>query len=155
MRDLSIYARYKRYFESQGITDINSIKGAFVSYGNFVRKPIKDNVLLVGDAAGFIDAMTGEGIYFAVESGRQAALTIIDHLERSVPLTTYINRIGKIHKKMREQRVYNKFLYIPIFQWISLEHFRKNPEFVQSVLDDSISTYHMGYTKEIRRNKKI
>ena len=55
---------------------------------------------------------------------------------------TYIRRIEKIHKKMREQRVYNKFLYIPIFQWISLEHFRKNPEFVQSVLDDSISTYH-------------
>lgn len=148
-------ARYKRYFESQGVTDINSIKGAFVSYGNFVRKPIKDNVLLVGDAAGLIDAMTGEGIYFAIESGRQASLTIIDHLERSIPLTTYINRIGKIHKKMREQSVYNKFLYAPVFQWISLGFIRKNPEFVQSVLDNAVSTYHTGYTKEMRGNKKF
>lgn len=41
---------------------ISDIKGAFVSVGNFVRKPIKDNVLLVGDAAGLADAMTGEGI---------------------------------------------------------------------------------------------
>ncbi len=147
--------RYKKIFESQGISDINNIKGAFVSFGNFVREPVKNNVLLVGDAAGLVDAMTGEGIYFAVESGWQASLAIIDYFKRNVPLITYIRRIEKIHKKMREQRVYNKFLYIPIFQWISLEHFRKNPEFVQSVLDDSISTYHMGYTKEIRRNKKF
>ena len=76
-------ARYRRYFESQGVNDINSIKGAFVSYGNFVRKPIKNNVLLVGDAAGLIDAMTGEGIYFAAESGRQASLAIIDYIERT------------------------------------------------------------------------
>lgn len=144
-------ARYKRYFERQGIRDINSIKGAFVSFGNFVRKPVKNNVLLVGDAAGLVDAMTGEGIYFAIESGRQASLAIIDYLKGNVPLITYISRIEKIHKKMREQSVYNKFLYVPILQWISLEHIRKNPEFVQSVLDNAVSTYHTGYAKEMRR----
>lgn len=144
-------ARYKRYFERQGIRDINSIKGAFVSFGNFVRKPVKNNVLLVGDAAGLVDAMTGEGIYFAIESGRQASLAIIDYLKGNVPLITYISRIEKIHKKMREQSVYNKFLYVPILQWISLGHIRKNPEFVQSVLDNAVSTYHTGYAKEMRR----
>lgn len=144
-------ARYKRYFERQGIRDINSIKGAFVSFSNFVRKPVKNNVLLVGDAAGLVDAMTGEGIYFAIESGRQASLAIIDYLKGNVPLITYISRIEKIHKKMREQSVYNKFLYVPILQWISLGHIRKNPEFVQSVLDNAVSTYHTGYAKEMRR----
>lgn len=148
-------ARYKRYFESQGIRDINNIKGAFVSFGNFVRKLVKNNVLLVGDAAGLVDAMTGEGIYFAMESGLQASLAIIDYLKRNVPLNTYRSRIEKIHKKMREQSVYNKLLYVPIFQWISLRYIRKNPEFVQSVLDNAISTYHTGYTKEMRRNKKF
>lgn len=148
-------ARYKRYFKSQGIRDINSIKGAFVSFGNFVRKPVKNNVLLVGDAAGLVDAMTGEGIYFAIESGWQASLAIIDYLKRNVPLITYISRIEKIHKKMREQSVYNKFLYVPILQWISLRHIRKNPKFVQSVLDNAVSTYHTGYTKEMRGNKKF
>lgn len=147
-------ARYKRYFESQGISDINGIRGAFVSSGNFVRKPVKNNVLLVGDAAGLIDAMTGEGIYFAIESGMQASLAIIDYLKKNVPLNTYISRIEKIHKKMREQNVYNKFLYIPIFQRINLRHFKRNPEFVKSVLDNAVSTYHTGYTKEMRHNKK-
>ncbi len=69
--------KYKRYFESQGIKDINSIKEAFVSFGNFVRKPVKNNVLLVGDAAGLVDAMTGEGIYLAIESGWQVSLATI------------------------------------------------------------------------------
>lgn len=146
-------SRYKKYFESQGIRDINNIKGAFVSFGNFVRKPVKNNVLLVGDAAGLVDAMTGEGIYFAIESGRQASLAIIDYLKMNAPLINYISRIKKIHKKMREQSVYNKLLYVPIFQWISLRHIRKNPKFVQSILDNVISTYHAGYMKEIRRNK--
>ena len=146
-------ARYRRYFESQGIRDINSIKGAFVSFGNFVRKPVKNNVLLVGDAAGLVDAMTGEGIYFAIESGRRASLAIIDYIERNIPLTTYKNRIGKIHKKMREQNIYNKFLYVPILQWISLGYMRKNPKFVQHVLDNTVSTYRTGYMKEIQRNK--
>lgn len=146
-------ARYRRYFESQGVNDINDIKGAFVSYGNFVRKPIKNNVLLAGDAAGLVDAMTGEGIYFAIESGRQASLAIIDYIERNIPLTNYVSRIGKIHRRMKEQSVYNKLLYVPILQWISLGYIRKNSQFVKSVLDNAVSSYHTGYMKEIQHNK--
>ncbi len=40
--------------------------------------PGKDNVLLCGDAAGFVLPGCGEGIYFAMESGRRAAKAIID-----------------------------------------------------------------------------
>lgn len=146
--------KYKKYFEGQGIKDLENIKGAFVSFGNFVRKPIKQNVLLVGDAAGLIDAMTGEGIYFAIESGRQAALAIIDHLEKRKPLEIYINRIKKIHKKMKEQSIYNKLLYVPVLQLMSLRYIRKKPEFVERILENAISTYRTGYTSEIKRNRR-
>lgn len=145
--------RYRRYFESQGIKEMNSIKGAFVSFGNFVRKPVKNNVLLVGDAAGLVDAMTGEGIYFAIESGRQASLAIIDYFEGGGQLTAYVGRIKKIHKKMQEQSIYNKILYVPILQLISLGYIRKNPKFVHNILNNVVSTYHSGYTKEIWRKK--
>ncbi len=37
-----------------------------------------DNWLLTGDAAGHVEAVTGEGIYYALESGRLAAEAIID-----------------------------------------------------------------------------
>jgi geranylgeranyl reductase family protein len=45
--------------------------GAPVAYGR---------VLLVGDAAGFVDPFTGEGIFGAIWSGRQAALRIAEAL---------------------------------------------------------------------------
>lgn len=43
-----------------------------------VKSTYGDHVLLVGDAAGFIDPITGEGIHSAMMSGRDAALTLLD-----------------------------------------------------------------------------
>lgn len=145
--------KYRRYFASQGVEDLTNIRGAFVSFGNYVHKPIKRNVLLVGDAAGLVDAMTGEGLFFAAESGRQAALSIAEYIEKGIPLINYMNRIKKIHKKMNEQSIYNKLLYVPGFRLISIRHLRKNPDFVHNILDNAISSYSAGYTKEIWKNK--
>lgn len=146
--------KYKQYFKNQGIEELETIKGAFVSFGNFVPKPMKDNVILVGDAAGLVDAMTGEGIYFAIESGRQAALAIIEYLEKGTPLTSYVKRIGKIHRKMKEQSIYNKLLYVPVIQLMTLRYIRKKPEFVKRVLDNAVSTYRTGYTQEVLRSMR-
>ena len=48
-------------------------------FGQYINKPInkEKNLLLVGDAAGFVDPITGEGIYFAVLSGIKASEIII------------------------------------------------------------------------------
>lgn len=51
-------------------------RGAAVSDGN---------VVVVGDAAGLLDPLTGEGIYGAIRSGIAAARTIADFLEGTVP----------------------------------------------------------------------
>lgn len=45
-------------------------------YGNFLREPFYNNTLLVGDAAGLVDPLTGEGIYYAHYSGLLAAKAI-------------------------------------------------------------------------------
>jgi geranylgeranyl reductase family protein len=52
------------------------IRGAFLPAGGFKRKIMKDQILLIGDAAGFADPLTGEGIYYAVKSGKIAAEAI-------------------------------------------------------------------------------
>ena len=41
---------------------------------------VRDRVLLVGDAAGLVDPMSGEGIYSAFVSGRLAATAALDYL---------------------------------------------------------------------------
>lgn len=50
--------------------------------GGFNHKVVADNTLLVGDAAGFADPFTGEGIYYAIKSGQLAADTAKEALKR-------------------------------------------------------------------------
>lgn len=71
------------------------------SFGGIIplqmRKKINnDNVLLVGDAAGFTKATTGGGVYFATKSARTAANCIIE------------NKISKYENEVQEyKRVLN------------------------------------------------
>ena len=147
--------KYKKIFEEQGIETSEKIDGAFVSLGLFVKNPIKNNVLLIGDAAGLIDAISGEGIFFALESGRQAALALAQYFRDSRNQITYKKRLTYIHRKMREQRLFNKLLYAPLIQRMVISYMKKNPEFVQRVFDDVISSYKSGYIREIINNYYI
>ena len=67
VRDVSI----QKNIDIEGrITQINSYR---IPAGGFDRRIHGDRVLLIGDAAGFVDPFLGEGIYYAVKSGEIAA----------------------------------------------------------------------------------
>ena len=71
---------FEKFLSNVGINcDRSEFKGAFIPFGQYLNKPINQdkNLLLVGDAAGFVDPITGEGIYFAVLSGLKASETIV------------------------------------------------------------------------------
>ncbi len=62
----------------------NNIKGSVIREGgafipsNFsFKRSSGEGFLICGDAAGFVDPLTGEGIYFAAESGRLAAESVL------------------------------------------------------------------------------
>lgn len=62
------------YGELLGIPlEDTKIKGHPIPFGNYVKKPHSDNVLLLGDAGGFVDPLTGEGIFYAQRTGELAA----------------------------------------------------------------------------------
>jgi geranylgeranyl reductase family protein len=50
--------------------------------GGFPSKVVAERTLLVGDAAGFADPFTGEGIYYAIKSGQLAADSAKEALKR-------------------------------------------------------------------------
>ncbi len=56
-----------------GAQPLDNIKGAPLPLGTLPGSRIKDGILLIGDAAAFINPVTGGGIYFAVASGIKAA----------------------------------------------------------------------------------
>jgi len=65
--------------------------------------PARENILLVGDAAGFLLPVTGEGIGAALKSGILAAESIIEALESGEPSdTAYLARVRDIVNMFRE-----------------------------------------------------
>ncbi len=58
--------------------DKSAIKGHYIPFGCYKKIPGRDNIFLCGDAAGLVDPITGEGIAFALKSGKFAGQAIIE-----------------------------------------------------------------------------
>ncbi len=54
-------------------------------YGNYLQRPGSSRVLLAGDAAGLVEPLFGEGVYYALRSGELAGQAVLGALERDVP----------------------------------------------------------------------
>ncbi|MFI8455163.1 geranylgeranyl reductase family protein [Kitasatospora sp. NPDC085464] len=67
-------------YSPDGVTE--PIRGAALPMGLNRRPHYADGLLLVGDAGGTVSPGTGEGIAYAMESGRYAAETIVQALAR-------------------------------------------------------------------------
>lgn len=72
-RNSDMAAHLATYREKLGLTDDTPVKGHFLPFGEAKTRPGRGNVLLAGDAAGFVDPLTGEGIGYAILSGAMAA----------------------------------------------------------------------------------
>jgi flavin-dependent dehydrogenase len=72
-RNPDMKANLRAYAAALGQGEATGMKGHFLPFGDYRRRPGRGNVLLTGDAAGFVDPITGEGIAYALGSGRMAA----------------------------------------------------------------------------------
>ncbi len=77
--------------------DLSSETAARVPLAGPIKRMYSSHTLLAGDAAGFVSPATGEGIYYAIESGRIAAETANDIVSgiRGVDTRTYQERCDK------------------------------------------------------------
>lgn len=62
----------------------NSLKGGAIPMCGFLRRRSFNNVLLLGDAGGFTDVLTGEGVYYALRGGECAAEAVQESLQSEV-----------------------------------------------------------------------
>jgi geranylgeranyl reductase family protein len=69
--------------------------GAWLKMGLVGTKPAHDRVLLVGDAAGLVNPLQGEGIAQAMESGRAAAVSVLAGVHRAP--ATYRSYLARAH----------------------------------------------------------
>lgn len=62
-------------------------QGWYLPAGGLPRKIANGNILLVGDAAGLVDPFSGEGMYWALKSGRLAGQLAAAHLQENLSET--------------------------------------------------------------------
>lgn len=64
---------------------LNGLRGHPLPYGNWLERPCSNSVLLAGDAAGIVEPLFGEGIFFAMASGRHAGIAAAQAMELGDP----------------------------------------------------------------------
>ncbi|WP_319408984.1 geranylgeranyl reductase family protein [uncultured Desulfosarcina sp.] len=88
------------------------ITGYPLGMGGWRYRPGNGRVLLVGDAAGLVDPLLGEGLYHAIISGQRAAAAIVDAMDTgSDACNTYANGLMPIQHDLVFARVASAFFY--------------------------------------------
>ena len=69
--DKNVSKSISKFAEVTGINILKKLqyKGHIIPVGGYKREVAKGRSLLIGDAAGFVDPLSGEGIYYAMRSG--------------------------------------------------------------------------------------
>lgn len=92
------HPRFKmlRFLEYNGFKGQYKLKGHLIPAGGKKRNLCSRRIVLCGDAAGFVDSFTGEGISYAIRSGQIAAEVIKEVLNsKQMQLTDYTQRCQK------------------------------------------------------------
>ncbi|NEV93331.1 geranylgeranyl reductase family protein [Psychroflexus sp. YR1-1] len=97
-KGVDLKTHYKNYLTMLGITEVLEEQGHGFIIPNTPRTDgfVKQNVFLIGDAAGFADPLTAEGISNAIYSGKLAATSIVEselNLEKAIQL--YDEKLNK------------------------------------------------------------
>lgn len=126
----NLTGKFKKFFSDYNLGGIDSykIQGYPLPFGNSLSTPVYGNILLVGDAAGLVDPMLGEGIYQAQKSAELAAKAIIDTLENRTHWDPGTNYQYLLHKHLMTEFVYARrfrwFLYNPLSHILNFCHIK-------------------------------
>jgi geranylgeranyl reductase family protein len=87
-----------QYLEAKDITIESDASLDYAAHqipvgGFLLRAPKTAPVYVVGDAGGFADALSGEGIFHALESGRLAGITAVEHASKRANFRRYYRRL--------------------------------------------------------------
>jgi flavin-dependent dehydrogenase len=102
---------------SRGIVAGESVRRNFTPFmipvGGPLRRPGRGRVLLAGDAGGFVNAFTAEGIYYAMVSGDLAARTIVELGKRCRNLAQYYRTacMREIGRELRDSVLIQRYLF--------------------------------------------
>jgi len=110
-----------RFCSGRGLAMRAPKRGAFIAAPGFVSPAISGDALLVGDAAGFADPLTGEGLRYAIMSGKLAAEALIPSAaDGSLSNRKRARGQGPVEGYAREARALfgQEFVYARLLAWL-------------------------------------
>jgi digeranylgeranylglycerophospholipid reductase len=105
MTGMSLNELLKRFLEAHGMTieQAKEVTVKAIPVSGQVPQLVKENVLLVGDAAGHVMPCNGGGLPVAMICGRLAGWAIVAHITQGLPLTLYglacQNQVGNVLRR--------------------------------------------------------
>lgn len=60
---------------------MSKARGHPVPFGNYIQNPCYNGIILIGDSGGYVDPITGEGIFYSQRSGELAAWAIYKYIK--------------------------------------------------------------------------
>ena len=115
------------------------MRGHLGPFGDFESRPAKERVLLVGDAAGLLEPVTGEGISLAMESGLLAGAAIRDALAGGTPsdaAKAFCASVReRLHPLLKHARLARNLLYPRPLLPFAMRALRRRQELVELFLD--------------------
>lgn len=126
----NIKALQKRFVEKIGIADQPYLDEA----AKIPMKPRKsfsgEKAILVGDAAGLVTPANGEGIFFAMRSGKLGAEAMIGHIKQGAPLSNYETGFRRLYAPI--------FFGLEVLQAVYYRNDRLRESFVAICADDDV-----------------
>jgi geranylgeranyl reductase family protein len=95
------------YLKVNGFTGEHKLNGHVIPCGGHKRQMVKGRILLSGDAAGFVDAFTGEGLAYAIRSGQLAAEIIAENLVNGTNLKKLLDYEKRCYSEFGEHLKYS------------------------------------------------
>lgn len=102
--DITLKDCFYDFLNDIGIEDPSRFKLAShnVPLGNYMKYPVYKNILLVGDAGGYVDPIIGEGIFFAQRTAELASYAIHKQITENLP-------VYDVYKKLLKRHVTSQF----------------------------------------------
>jgi geranylgeranyl reductase family protein len=129
-----IRAAFFRLLEDCGVAGARSLqlRGAKLPNEAFLREPAAGRVFLCGDAAGFAEPLTGEGIHFALHSGVLCAESLLAEGDSAARYSAACRR--EIIPLFEQARWARGLLFREPFRSLAMRHFRKGAGSMQRFL---------------------
>lgn len=138
-------AEHTKLCTQLGISSSTNLKGAFLPIGDVANQAWHsyDNIILIGDAAGYANPITGEGIYYAILSGYYAGKAYLK--DKMHFRDTFLSLFSPFVNSMKDTVHFSHHFYSEKLVNNLIYQLKNCPDYISNICDDVFSLERRTY----------